>query len=75
MSADARPARSWARTLLVFGLASSALWPLLYALACAVSPPRTPDGHPVMPIGQVFLATAASPVLGAILAWWLGRRR
>jgi hypothetical protein len=65
--------RSWLRTLLAFVVVGGASWPLLYLVAVTVVPPRTPDGHPVMPIGQVFFATLASPLVGAVAGWRLGR--
>jgi hypothetical protein len=67
--------RSWLRTVLAFVVVGGASWPLVYLLAVAVAPPRTADGHPVMPIGQVFFATLASSLVGAAAAWGFGRGR
>jgi membrane protein YqaA with SNARE-associated domain len=54
---------------------TAASWVPLYYLAITVSPAVTSDGHPVMPIGHVFFATVASPVLGGIAGWWVGHGR
>jgi hypothetical protein len=67
--------RSWLRTVFAFVVVGGASWPLVYFVAMTVVPPRTPDGHPVMPIGQVFFATLASPLVGVAAGWGFGRTR
>lgn len=64
-----------ARALLAFVVVSAVAWPVLYEMAVVVSPPRTSDGHPVMPIGQVAVALLASPIAGAVAGYLVGRRR
>jgi hypothetical protein len=63
------------RALLVFVVVTAAGLPALAWLAVAVVPPRTPDGHPVMPMGQAAFAIVFAPVLGLILAYLAGRRK
>jgi hypothetical protein len=69
------PRRSWLRTVIVFVVTGVALWPLVYFLCLTISPARTPEGLGLMPLPQLFVATAISPVLGVIAAWIFGRRR
>ena len=69
-----RGRRRWGLTLLAFVVAGTLALPALYWLAILVSPPVTSDGHPVMPIGQVAFAIVLAPVLGAIVAYFAGRR-
>lgn len=46
----------------------------LYALAEAVAPPVTSDGHPVMPIGQAFAAGVLGPIVGVAFGVLYARR-
>jgi hypothetical protein len=63
------------RALLAVVLVGGVALPLLHFVALTVHPPRTPDGHPVMPIGQVGFAILFAPVLGAIAGYFAGRSR
>ena len=48
----------------------------IYHLAVWLAPPRTLDGHPVMPIGQVFIAGFGATVLaGALIVVLIVRHR
>lgn len=48
-----------------------------YHIAIYLSPARTADGHPVMPIGHVVLAAFAATIasLVVMVAFWLGMKR
>jgi hypothetical protein len=48
--------------------------PVAYEVALAVSPNRTSDGHPTMPIGQVAFALLAGAGIAVAAGWWFGRR-
>jgi len=63
------------RALLAFVVVGGAALPVLYMLAITVVPNRTPDGHPVMPIGQVGFAILGAPVAGAVAGYFAGRPR
>jgi O-antigen/teichoic acid export membrane protein len=65
----------WLRALLVFVVATGALIPALAWFACVVAPPRTSDGHPVMPMGQAAFGILFGPVLGLVAGYLAGRRR
>jgi hypothetical protein len=62
------------RALLVFVVVTVAGLPALAWLATAVAPPVTPDGHPVMPMGQAAFAIVFAPVLGLVAGYLAGRR-
>jgi hypothetical protein len=66
--------RVW-RAVIAFLVVGGLAFPMLYGLAILVSPPHTPDGHPVMPIGQAAFAIAFAPALGVIAGFVFGRRR
>jgi hypothetical protein len=61
--------------LLAFVVTTGLGLPLLYGLATVLSPPRTPEGHPVMPIGQAMFAMVFAPVLGGLVGYLAGRRK
>lgn len=63
----------FARAALAFVVVCAVAWPVLYGIAVVVSPPRTSDGHPVMPIGQVAFALFVSPIVGGIAGYFAGR--
>jgi hypothetical protein len=63
------------RALLAFVVATGLGLPLLYGLATVVSPPRTPDGYPVMPIGQAMFAMVFAPIVGGLVGYLAGRRK
>lgn len=60
------------RTLVVGALAFLAIAVATYHLATWLSPPRTADDHPVMPIGHAFLGALAGGV--AAVAAMIGDR-
>ena len=43
---------------------------LIFFITCYFMPPRTSDGHGVMPIGQVFIAFLLSSLIGIGLLWF-----
>ncbi|MBL9107365.1 MAG: hypothetical protein JNL82_41125 [Myxococcales bacterium] len=49
--------------------------PLLYAIAITLYPARTPDGHGLMPIGQVAFAVLGAFVASVIAVVLMLRRR
>jgi hypothetical protein len=53
---------SLVRTLVVGALAFLAIAVATYHLATWVSPPRTSDGHPVMPLGHAIVGALAGGV-------------
>ena len=61
--------------ILAFVAVAAVTFPIVYEIAITISPNRTPDGHPTMPIGHVALAMFASPILGAIAAYFAARPR
>lgn len=63
------------RGILAFAIVSAVAFPVVFEIAIAIAPNRTSDGHPTMPIGQAFLAMVASPILGAIAAYFAARKR
>jgi hypothetical protein len=54
---------------LLFGCFEVSAMFLLTSLALSIAPPVTPDGHPVMPIGQAFVGLAGGGVVGAVLTF------
>ncbi len=77
LSRSADPSRRFrfGRAAIAFVLVGALALPLLYGLATLVSPPRTSDGHPVMPIGQVMFALVVAPVVGGVAGYFVGRAR
>ena len=63
------------RALLVFVVVTAAGLPALAWFATAVAPPVTPDGHPVMPMGQAAFAIVFAPILGLVAGYFAGRRK
>lgn len=63
----------WLRALVAFVITGGCALPLLYGIAVTVSPPRTSDGHPVMPIGQAGFAMIGAPIAAAAVAYAIGR--
>ena len=63
-----------ARALLAFVLVTSAAVPFIYWIAVTLAPPITPDGHRVMPIGQVGMALMVGPLLGLLAGLLAGQR-
>jgi len=63
------------RALLVFLVVTAAGLPALAWFATTVAPPVTPDGHPVMPMGQAAFAIFFAPILGLVAGYLAGRRR
>jgi hypothetical protein len=45
-----------------------------YAAAVTIAPPITDDGHPVMPIGQAFVAAVLGPIAGFALAYLFAKK-
>jgi hypothetical protein len=62
------------RAIFAFLIVGAIAAPLLYQLGITVAPARTPDGHVLMPIGQVFFAIAAATVIGGVGGYLFGRR-
>jgi hypothetical protein len=62
-----------ARGLLAFVVVGAIALPVVYEIAITISPNRTIDGHPTMPIGHVFVAIILSPILGAVAAYFAAR--
>jgi membrane protein implicated in regulation of membrane protease activity len=54
------------------GVAAFAI-PAVYLLALAICPPWTGDGHRVMPIAQVGVASIAGVLLGVVAAVLVAR--
>jgi hypothetical protein len=44
------------------------------AAAIMIAPPVTSDGHPVMPIGQVVIASILGPLVGIALAYGFAKK-
>ena len=69
-----RSARSWPRdsltALLWIGCFVASGIYLCTSLALWAWPPVTPDGHPVMPLGQLFIGVVAGGVAGILVATW-----
>jgi hypothetical protein len=63
----------WLRAVIAFVVAGGIALPVLYGIAMTISPNRTPDGHPTMPIGQVAFALFGAPIVGIIVGWLVGR--
>jgi len=62
------------RGILAFVIVSTVAFSVVFEIAITISPNRI-DGHPTMPIGQAALAMVASPVLGAVAAYFAVRSR
>jgi hypothetical protein len=62
------------RGLLAFVIVSAIAFPVVFEIAITIAPNRI-EGHPTMPIGQAFLALVASPILGAVAAYFAARPR
>ena len=63
------------RGLLAFVVVVVVALPVLFEAAILLVPARTPDGHPVMPIGQAAFAIVFAPVLAAVTAYFAARPR
>lgn len=47
----------------------------VYGIAIGLfSPAERSDGHPGMPLGQMFMALVGGPPVGCLIAWRFGRR-
>jgi hypothetical protein len=55
--------------LLLLGCFTVSAMFLLTTLAMVVAPPVTPDGHHVMPLGQVFIGLVCGGVVGVALTY------
>ena len=62
------------RGILAFVIVGAVAFPVVFEIAITISPNRI-EGHPTMPIGQAFIAMLASPILGAIAAYFAARPR
>jgi len=60
------------RGILAFVVVSAVAFPVVFEIAITIAPNRV-EGHPTMPIGQAFIAMVASPILGAIAAYFASR--
>jgi hypothetical protein len=55
------------QALALVTVGAAAMATAAYLVAIWISPPRTPDGHPVMPIGQAALGLLVAVVSGVLL--------
>lgn len=55
--------------LIIFIVFTSASIIAVFLLAIWISPPVTPDGHPVMPLGQLFVSFPIGIVLSLIMCF------
>jgi len=66
---DRSTVRDALSALLLFGCFEASAMFLLTSLALVIAPPVTPDGHPVMAVGQAFVGLVGGGTVGAVLTF------
>jgi hypothetical protein len=67
--------RYWILTLAIYAACTIAFVPIVYGMLIVIFPSHRIEGHPTMPLGQLFIAVCGGPILALLPAFFLGRQR